>query len=61
MEKVEMIGVKDVMDLLRVGRPTAVRYLNAYYKTAGRKHSKGQKFIVPKENFTMFINQGGAL
>ena len=51
-----IIGIKEVMQLLGVGRPTAERYLNKYL---GKARKKGQTYRVNKENFIMWVEEGG--
>jgi len=50
-----MIGIKEVMEMLGVGRPLATRYIQRYL---GKQRVKGQKYLVPKEHFIAWV-QGG--
>jgi len=50
-----LIGIKDVMVLLNVGRPTATRYMQRYL---GKARKKNEKYLVSREGFIAWI-QGG--
>jgi hypothetical protein len=52
----ETIGIKEVMQLLQVGRPLATRYLQTYL---GKTRKKGKKYVVVKSHFMKWLEDGG--
>ena len=52
----ELLGIKDVMELLGVGRPTATRIV----KESGRalKRKKNQRIYISREALEKYLEEG---